>query len=219
MKLRKLLSILLSLTLLLTLVGCQIVEDPDDSESKVTGEDLIQARDGEETNDIEVEDPYVEVEDPYYGDEDPVEVEEPITDTVEDEDIIMIELAELSDIAPEEGVSFYALVVGVGTNSLNVCGLNTAVNDVNHVGLFTVSLSDDAEITGHATSIEEITAGDIVVITYDGEVMETYPAQISGATRIYVDDHASRLAEIEYLLPDGYESFGVYFPAWDEFEY
>ncbi|MCD8107642.1 MAG: hypothetical protein LUE20_06740 [Oscillospiraceae bacterium] len=219
MNLRKLLSILLSLTMLLTLAGCQIVEDPDDGEDEVVGGGLVQARDGEETNDIEVEDPYVEVEDPYYGDEDPVEVEEPITDTAEEEDIIMIELAELSDIAPEEGVSFYALVVSVGTNSLNVCGFNTTVNDVNHVGLFTVSLSDDATVTGIATSIEDITAGDIVVITYDGEVMETYPAQISGATRIYVDDHASRLAEIEYLLPDGYEDFGNYFPAWDEFEY
>ncbi len=218
MKLRKLLSILLALTMLLTFAGCQIVEDPDDTESNVTGEDLIQARDGEEVEDDKEE--VIETEDPE--DYEPVEEPEPdedVVDTVEEEDIIMIELAELSDIAPEEGVSFYALVVSTGSNSLNVCGLNTAVNDVNHVGLFTVSLSDDAEITGRATSLEDITAGDIVVITYDGEVMETYPAQISGATRVYVDDHASRLAEIEYLLPDGYEDFGNYFPAWDDFEY
>ncbi len=214
MKLRKILSILLALTMLFCFAGCQFVEDADDGEDEVVGGGLVQARDGEEVDDVE---------DDADPNADPVEnepTEDPdVEDEVIEEDIMMTEFAKLSDIAPEEGVSFYVLVVSVGNNSLNVCGLNTNLNDVNHVGLFTVGLSDDAEITGRVTSFDDITAGDVAVITYDGEVMETYPVQISCATRVYVDDHASRLAEIEYLLPEGYEDFGEYFPDWDNFEY
>jgi len=190
MNLRKLLSILLALTMLLTFVGCDS-GNTDDTEDEVVGGGLIQARDDEVTDDVEVED---ETEASSY-----------------------IVLSDITEYAPEEGVSFYAIVISVNSNSLAVCGLNTV--DSNNEGLFTVGLSDDAEITGNATNIDDITAGDIVVITFDGEVMETYPAQISGATRVCVVTHIDRLSEIEPYLPDGYENFGEYFPAWNDFEY
>lgn len=205
MKPRKLLSILLALTMLLTFVGCQSAEDPDDTEDEVVGGGLIQARDGED-----------EV----------IEAEDPITDAVEDEDLAEVDLIELSDIAPEEGVSFYALVITVGisadedgTGYIDVCGLNC--NDVNHKGLYTVGISTDTGILNGADelTVNDLNSGDIVVITYDGEVMETYPARISSASRIYVATRIYRLSEIASYLPDGYEDFGDYFPDWDSFVY
>ncbi|MCD8006915.1 MAG: hypothetical protein LUF29_08125 [Oscillospiraceae bacterium] len=208
--LKKLLSILLSLTMLLSLAGCQVVEEPVDTDDEVVGGGLIQARDGE-VSDEEVMD-----DDAGYEPTEEPEVED---EAIEDEEVLQIDLEDISSIAPEEGVSFYALVINANGNSLAVCGLNSTVNDVNHDGLFSVGLSSDAEIAGRVTSVDDITAGDIVVITYSGEVMETYPAQISGASRVYVANHISRLSEIEYLLPEGYESFGEYFPAWDDFEF
>ncbi|MCD7847829.1 MAG: hypothetical protein LUG49_07390 [Oscillospiraceae bacterium] len=187
MNIRKLLSILLALTMLLCLAGCQFVEDTDDTEEEVVGGGLIQARGGE------------------------------VTDDVEAEDSSYIVLSDITNYTPEEGVNFYALVIRVNSNSLAVCGLNTV--DSNNEGLYTVGLSDDAEITGNATGIDDITAGDIVVITFNGEVMETYPAQISGASRVYVVTHIDRLSEIGPYLPEGYEDYGEYFPAWDDFDY
>ncbi|MCD7804608.1 MAG: YobA family protein [Oscillospiraceae bacterium] len=184
---KQLLSILLALTMLFCFAGCQFVEDPDDTDDEVVGGGLVQARDGEEIDDVE------------------------------DEDSSYIVLSDITNYTPEEGVNFYALVISVGDNSLAVCGLNTV--DSNNEGLYTVGFSDDAEVTGRVTSFDEITAGDIVVITFNGEVMESYPAQISGATRVYVVTHVDRLSEIEPYLPEGYEGYGEYFPAWDDFEY
>ncbi|MCD7771385.1 MAG: YgdI/YgdR family lipoprotein [Oscillospiraceae bacterium] len=194
---KKLLSILLAVAMLLTLAGCQFVEDPEeDTDDEVVGGGLIQARDGEEIDDAEDE-------------------------VVEEEEIAQLELMDMSNYIPDGGASFYALVVSVGSNSLNVCGLNTTVNGSSQSGLFTVSLRENAKILKGDTeiSLSDLTAGDIVFILYSGEVMDTYPAQISDVVNVYYDTHANRLAEIEYLLPDGYEDFGEFFPAWDDFEY
>ncbi|MCC8196920.1 MAG: hypothetical protein LIO49_09060 [Ruminococcus sp.] len=203
---KQLLSILLALTMLLTFAGCQFVEDPDDTEDEVVGGGLVQARDGEEIDDVE---------------DDPVEYEPTEVPDVEDEEIDQLDLMDMSDYIPDGGASFYALVVSVGSNSLNVCGLNTTVNGSSQSGLFTVSLRENAKILKGSTeiSLSDLTAGDIVFILYSGEVMETYPAQISDVGNVYYNTHASRLAEIEYLLPEGYEDYGEYFPAWDDFEY
>ncbi|MCD7785643.1 MAG: hypothetical protein LUH18_08775 [Oscillospiraceae bacterium] len=205
MNIRKLLSILLALTMLLTLAGCQFVEDPDeDTDDEVVGGGLIQARDGEGSEDDSVE--YEPVEEPDVEDE------------AVEEEFAQLDIVDMSDYIPEGGASFYALVVSVGSNSLNVCGLNTTVNDASQSGLFSVSLSENAKILKGSTelSLSDLTAGDIVYIIYSGDVMETYPVQISGASKVYYNTHANRLAEIEYLLPDGYEDFGEFFPAWDD---
>ncbi len=261
MNLRKLLSILLALSMLLTFAGCQFVEDPDeDTDDEVVGGGLIQARDGEETDDIEVEDPVEVVEpipdtavdpeddttaEPYEGEVDTVEevdeeevdddvifdqVETPDEDDVIaeepiDEDIAQIELGDISEYTSEEGVSFYALVAGVGISldeegagSLDVCALTN--NDVNHKGLFYVEISPDTEILNFdGTTVESARIGDVVVITYDGEVLETYPTQIKTTASVTLVTHINRLAEIASYLPEGYESFGNYFPDWDNFEY
>ncbi|MCD7889239.1 MAG: hypothetical protein LUG23_04915 [Oscillospiraceae bacterium] len=206
---KQLLSILLAITMLFCFAGCQFVEDPDDTDDEVVGGGLVQARDGEEIDDADPDANPVEYE--------PTEEPDVEDEAVEEEDLSYIVLSDIANYIPEEGVNFYALVISVGDNSLAVCGLNTV--DSNNEGLYTVGFSDDAEITGGVTSFDEITAGDIVVITFDGEVMETYPLEISGATRIYVVTHVSRLAEIEPYLPEGYENYGEYFPAWDNFEY
>ena len=195
--------------MLLTLAGCQFVEDPEeDTDDEVVGGGLIQARDGEEIDDAE--DDAVEYIIPDAEDE-----------VVEEEEIAQLDLVDMSDYITDGGASFYALVVSVSSNSLNVCGLNTTVNGSSQSGLFTVSLRENAKILKGNTeiSLSDLTAGDIVFILYSGEVMETYPAQISDVSDVYYSTHASRLAEIEYLLPDGYESFGDYFPDWDNFEY
>ncbi len=296
---KKLLSILLAITMLLTLAGCQFVKGVYDTDDEVVGGGLVQARDGEETDELEVDDDvddtvtgnsipeHIDVDGDYADDDryvwsietvegaigsyivrynpatgeriyynaetgDLAEVPETHVDTVEeeddttaedivfddvenpeeddavaeepiDEDLSQIELGDISEFAPEEGVSFYAFVITVGisadeegTGDIAVCGLNC--NDVNHNGLFSVGISTDTLILNSSgtLTVNDLRRGDIVVITYDGEVMETYPVQISSASRIYVCTRADCLAEIESYLPDGYEDFGDYFPDWNE---
>ncbi|MCD7732825.1 MAG: hypothetical protein LUH56_05235 [Oscillospiraceae bacterium] len=210
---KQLLSILLALTMLFCFAGCQFVEDPDDTDDEVVGGGLVQARDGEEIDDADPNADPVEYE--------PTEEPDVEGEVVEEEEIAQLELMDMSEYIPDGGASFYALVVSVGSNSLNVCGLNTTVNGSSQSGLFTVSLRENAKILKGSTeiSLSDLTAGDIVFILYSGEVMDTYPAQITDVGNVYYDTHASRLAEIEYLLPEGYEDYGEYFPAWDDFEY
>lgn len=130
-----------------------------------------------------------------------------------------LELPDISEIAPEEGTTVYALVIDASTdyNYLQLCELN--VNDINHRGLCTATVKADTELLnadGEIT-IEDISMGDIIAMTYIGDVLESYPAQILGTTRVYVVDHVDTLGEIESLIPDWCDDNGDFFPSWNVF--
>ncbi|MCD7784222.1 MAG: fibronectin type III domain-containing protein [Oscillospiraceae bacterium] len=133
-----------------------------------------------------------------------------------------VDLPDISEYAPEDGVTFYALIISTGTSKngkgfANICGFNS--NDINHRGLYTASFSEDVEILnadGDIT-IDDLRQGDIVAITYSGEALDLYPGQLLGTTRVYVIDHVDTFAEISSLIPDGYEDYGDYIPAWNDF--
>ncbi len=135
--------------------------------------------------------------------------------------VLALELPDISEIAPEEGTTFYALVIDAtigktGNCGLQLCALN--VNDINHRGLCDATAKEDTELLdadGEIT-MQDISAGDIIALTYTGEVLESYPSTVLGVTRVYVVDHMGSLEEIVDLLPDGYEENGDYFPAWND---
>ncbi len=135
--------------------------------------------------------------------------------------VLALELPDISEIAPEEGTTFYALVIDAtigktGNCGLQLCALN--VNDINHRGLCDATAKEDTELLdadGEIT-MQDISAGDIIALTYTGEVLESYPSTVLGVTRVYVVDHVGSLEEIVDLLPDGYEENGDYFPAWND---
>ncbi len=133
-----------------------------------------------------------------------------------------LELPDISEYAPDEGVTFYALVFDASVSAkgygyIAACGLT--INDINHRDLFTASFSANTEILNDSGEITatDLSRGDIIAMTYCGEVLESYPSDYLGTTRVYVVDHVDTLAEIESLLPDGYEEYGDYIPAWNDF--
>ena len=65
-------------------------------------------------------------------------------------------------------------------------GLET--NDINHRGKFDFSIDDDTELLWNNTKIElsDLKKGQIVSITSTGEVLESYPAQLTEVTKIIV---------------------------------
>lgn len=92
--------------------------------------------------------------------------------------------------APMDGTHFYATVVKVYDTSVHVKGIPE--NDINHRGEFTVSLdasAGDRAVLDEANAplaLADLHAGDMVYVTYNGPVQETYPAGIRNATLIRV---------------------------------
>ena len=130
-----------------------------------------------------------------------------------------LDLPDISEIAPEEGTTVYALVIDASTDYhyLQLCELN--VNGINHSGLCTASVNEATEFLNAdgEISYEDISMGDIIAMTYTGDVLESYPSQILGTTRVYVVDHVETLGEIESLIPEWCDDNGDYFPSWNVF--
>ncbi|MCD7822753.1 MAG: fibronectin type III domain-containing protein [Oscillospiraceae bacterium] len=133
-----------------------------------------------------------------------------------------VDLPDISEIESDEGTTFYALVIdaSIGTTGscdLQLCALN--VNDINHRGLCTASAKADIELLSlnGLITIDDIAMGDIIALTYTGDVLEVYPSIITDTTRVYVVDHVDTLAEVASLLPDNYNGYGNYIPAWNVF--
>ncbi len=85
-------------------------------------------------------------------------------------------------------VSFYATILETDENTLFVEGI--AENDVNHRHKAYLSLDDlDTEgmaqtASGENIAVGELKVGELVKVTYDGTVLETYPLQIPHVWRI-----------------------------------
>lgn len=76
-------------------------------------------------------------------------------------------------------VTIFAEIQEIHDNTLLVDGLD--MNDVNGQGDFSVTVTPDVPLTWNNTAIkfDDLQIGDIVSITYTGEVLEVYPAIIT----------------------------------------
>lgn len=75
--------------------------------------------------------------------------------------------------------TFYATISDIQDRRLTVKGMG--INDINFRGEFNFSVSEETKITWRYTdiSIEDLDVGDNISITFTGEILETYPAQIT----------------------------------------
>lgn len=83
---------------------------------------------------------------------------------------------------------FYAEITDLKDNHFSVKGLD--VNDVNYRGEFTFSASEDTELEwrGEEITLSDFNAGDRIMVVFDGEILETYPAQIPTVIKLQLLD-------------------------------
>ena len=80
--------------------------------------------------------------------------------------------------------TFYAKITRIKENNFSVSGLS--VNDINFRGKFNFAITDDTSLEWRYTEIQisDLNVGDIISITFNGDILETYPASIHGVSRI-----------------------------------
>lgn len=85
--------------------------------------------------------------------------------------------------------TFYAEIEKINENSILVKGLE--VNDLNHLGEYEISISEETSIYWNYQPIkmDNLGVGDTIAITYNGIVKETYPAQIDEISQIVLLNH------------------------------
>lgn len=87
----------------------------------------------------------------------------------------------------KEKVNFYCNIVEVRDNSIMVKGI--AENDVNHRGNFILHIDSSTKIINldeERVSLNELRIGDLIEVTYDGQVAESEPAQIFNVYKISI---------------------------------
>ena len=84
--------------------------------------------------------------------------------------------------------TFYAEITDIRERTIQVTGLS--VNDINFRGDFVFPVYEETELEWRYTEIEfaELNIGDTIAITFDGEIKETYPAQLEGVFKIQLLD-------------------------------
>ena len=88
-----------------------------------------------------------------------------------------------------EQQTFYAEIKEINNNNaFLVEGLS--VNDINYRGEFTFSVIGETKLEWRGTeiSISDLKVGDNISITFDGEILDTYPAQIKEVIKIQLLD-------------------------------
>ena len=89
----------------------------------------------------------------------------------------------------DEQQTFYAEIKEINNNNaFLVEGLS--VNDINYRGDFTFSVVEETKLEWRGTeiSISDLKVGDNISITFDGEILDTYPAQIKEVIKIQLLD-------------------------------
>ncbi len=99
-----------------------------------------------------------------------------------------IENASQSVNYTKEQQTFYAEIKEINNNNLLVEGLS--VNDINYRGKFTFSVIGETKLEWRGTeiSLSELAVGDYISITFSGEILDTYPAQINDVIKIQLLD-------------------------------
>ena len=84
--------------------------------------------------------------------------------------------------------TFYAKIIEIKNDNFLVEGL--AVNDINFRGEFTFSLNEDTILEWRYTEVDKSSfdIGDIISITFDGMIEESYPARITSILKIQLLD-------------------------------
>ena len=88
-----------------------------------------------------------------------------------------------------EQQTFYAEIKEINNNNVFLVeGLS--VNDINYRGDFTFSVVEETKLEWRGTeiSISDLKVGDNISITFDGEILDTYPAQIKQVIKIQLLD-------------------------------
>lgn len=91
--------------------------------------------------------------------------------------------------APVISWTFYAEIEKINENSILVKGLD--VNDLNHLGEYEISISEETQIYWNYQPIKKdnLGIGDTIAITYNGIIKETYPAQIDEISQVVLLNH------------------------------
>ena len=84
--------------------------------------------------------------------------------------------------------TFYAEIEEIKDNFILVKGLS--VNDINFRGEFTISVVGETELEWRNTKINvtDLNVGDNISITFTGEILDSYPAQIKDVVKIQLLD-------------------------------
>lgn len=84
--------------------------------------------------------------------------------------------------------TFYAQVEEINGDRFLVEGL--PVNNINYTGAFDFSATGETQLLWRGTKMElsDFDVGDTVSITFEGEVLETYPGQIPKVVKIELLD-------------------------------
>lgn len=80
--------------------------------------------------------------------------------------------------------TFYAKIIAIEDRHLSVSGLS--VNDVNYRGDFNLSVTDQTALEWRNTEIQlsDLRVGQTISITYQGEILESFPAVIQKVSKI-----------------------------------
>ncbi|MDO4155586.1 MAG: DUF3221 domain-containing protein [Oscillospiraceae bacterium] len=92
--------------------------------------------------------------------------------------------AATSSLSWEQCDTIYVKILEKQDNYFHVEGLS--VNDINGQGEYTFSLEENVKLLWRGTEITaaDLQVGDNLAITYNGEVLETYPAQFTQVLQI-----------------------------------
>ena len=84
--------------------------------------------------------------------------------------------------------TFYAEIKEINNNNILVQGLS--VNDINYRGEFNFSIIEETELEWRGTeiSLSDLDVGANISITFSGEILDTYPAQIKDVVKIQLLD-------------------------------
>ncbi|MBT9780008.1 hypothetical protein GPL15_26425 [Clostridium sp. MCC353] len=87
-------------------------------------------------------------------------------------------------VKPVVGTTFYATIERKSADSIIAAGLE--INDINSRGRFECRISDKTVLDWRYTdiSLEDLDEGDLVAVTYTGEVLEISPAVINDVLRV-----------------------------------
>ena len=91
-------------------------------------------------------------------------------------------------VRPMVGTTFYAVIEEIRENRILVQGLE--INDINRRGAFELTVGDKTEFIWRGVPItaEDLKVGNTISVTYTGEVLESYPAQVRDVLRIQLLD-------------------------------
>ena len=84
--------------------------------------------------------------------------------------------------------TFYATISEITEDTVTVTGMD--VNDINFRGEFVFGIEKETEIIWRYTDIafSDLDTGDKIAITFAGEIMDTYPMQITQVEQIQLLD-------------------------------